>query len=182
MGRDKALLSLGGVPLAVLQARKLERVCGRAAFVGKDPRTLAELPYPFVPDGTAERAALHGIVAALDWSPEEEALVLAVDVPGVPEELLSALLRRLAASGAAAVVPSDAGRPQPLAAAWSRRALPALRRCAAAGNLSLRRALAAAGGILLSAAETEGLPGWVPNAFRNVNTPEEHRAVEEESP
>ena len=34
MGRDKALLPLGGVPMALLQARKLERVCGRAAFVG----------------------------------------------------------------------------------------------------------------------------------------------------
>lgn len=180
MGRDKALLPIGGVPMALLQARKLERVCGRAAFVGKEPAPFVALGYPFVADLAGERAALHGLLAALEWSPEELTLVLAADVPRVPETLLAALLARLAASGAPAVVPTAAGHPQPLCAAWSRGALPALRLSMDAGDLSLRRVVEGTRALVLSEEETTLLPGFAPGAFRNVNTPEEYRAAEEE--
>jgi len=180
MGRDKALLPVGGVPMALLQAKKLEGLCTKVCFVGKEPGELAASGYPFVADATDERAALHGLVAALGASPEEECLVLAADLPLVPAELLEALRARREASGAPAVVPWDGAGPQPLCSAWSTRALPALRASAATGDLSLRRALESAGAIVLDAAETERLPGHRPGVFRNVNTPEEYRAVEEE--
>ena len=180
MGRDKALLPLGGVPMALLQARKLERVCGGAAFVGKEPGPFAALGYPFVADLSAERAALHGVLAALEWSPEELNVVLAADVPRIPEKLLEALLAHLESSGAPVVVPADAGHPQPLCAAWSKGALPALRLAVAAGSLSLRRIVEAARALVLSEEETALLPGFASGAFRNVNTPEEYRAAEEE--
>jgi molybdopterin-guanine dinucleotide biosynthesis protein A len=180
MGRDKALLPIGGIPMALLQAQKLERVCGRAAFVGKESAPFAALGYPFVTDLSAERAALHGLLAALEWSPEELTVVLAADVPRVPEALLTALLARLAASGAPAVVPADAGHPQPLCAAWSKGALPALRLAVDAGDLSLRRVVEATRALVLSEEETTLLPGFASGAFRNVNTPEEYRAAEKE--
>lgn len=180
MGRDKALLLLGGVPMALLQARKLERVCGRAAFVGKEPGPLEALGYPFVADAASERAALHGLLAALEWSTEALTVVLAADVPHVPEALLAALLARLSASGATAVVPTDAGHPQPLCAAWSKEALAALRLAVAAGDLSLRGAVESTRGLVLSEEETALLPGFAAGAFRNVNTPEEYRAAEKE--
>jgi molybdopterin-guanine dinucleotide biosynthesis protein A len=169
MGRDKTLLPVGGVPMAVLAARKLERVCGRAAFVGKSSEPWAGLGYPFVADGTEGRGALHGVVAALDFCPEEAALVLAADVPRVPDELLAALLALLVDTGAPAVVPTGCRHPQPLRAAVG------------AGDLSLRRAAAAAGALVLSEDESARLPGFAPDVFRNVNTPEEYRAVEEET-
>ncbi len=181
MGRDKALLPVGGVPMAVLAARKLERVCGRAAFVGKSPEPWAGLGYPFVADGTEGRGALHGVVAALDFCPEEAALVLAADVPNVPDELLAALLALLVDTGASAVVPTGCGHPQLLCAAWTKAALPALRAAVGAGDLSLRRAAASAGALVLSEEESARLPGFAPGVFRNVNTPEEYRAVEEET-
>lgn len=181
MGRDKVLLPFGGVPMALLQAQKLERVCGRAAFVGKEPTPFAAFGYPFVPDQSAERAALHGLLAALAWSPEELAVVLAADVPRVPETLLAALLARLEASGAPAVVPTAAGHPQPLCAAWSRSALPALRRAVAARSFSLRRVVEASRALVLSEEETALLPGFASGAFQNVNTPEEYRAAKEET-
>ena len=180
MGRDKALLPLGGVPMALLQAQKLERVCGSAAFVGKEPGPLAVFGYPFVADHSAERAALHGLLAALEWSPEELTIVLAADVPRIPGTLLAALLGRLEATGAPAVIPTAAGHPQPLCAAWSRNALPALRLAVVAGDLSLRRVVEAVGALVLSEKETTLLPGFASGAFRNVNTPEEYRAAEEE--
>lgn len=182
MGRDKALLPVGGVPMALLQARKLERVCGRASFVGKEPGPLGGTDVPFVSDGTDERAALHGLVAALEAAGGETVLVLAADVPRVPEPLLAALLDLASRSGATAVVPTVDGHPQPLCAAWTARALPALRAAVASGDFSLRRAVDAAGALVLSEEETSRLPGYAPGAFRNVNTPEDYRAVEEESP
>jgi molybdopterin-guanine dinucleotide biosynthesis protein A len=181
MGRDKALLPVGGVPMALLAARKLERVCGRASFVGKEAGELEGTGFPFVPDGTDERAALLGLLAALESCPGGIALVLAADVPRVPEEFLAALLDVAGRTGAAAVVPTDGGHPQPLCAAWTSRALPALRAAAAARSFSLRRAVEAAGALVLSEEETSRLPGFVPGAFRNVNTPEEYRALEEEN-
>jgi molybdopterin-guanine dinucleotide biosynthesis protein A len=180
MGRDKALLPLGGVPMALLQAQKLERVCGRAAFVGKEPGPLAAFGFPFVADHSAERAALHGLLAALEWSPEELTVVLAADVPRVPETLLAELLARLAVTGAPAVVPTASAHPQPLCAAWSRDALPALRLAVAAGELSLRRVVEATRALVLSEEETALLPGFASEAFRNVNTPEEYSAVKKE--
>lgn len=180
MGRDKALLPVAGVPMALLQARKLARVCSDVAFVGKDPAGLDVLGFPFVADGTPERAALHGLVAALASCPVETCLVLAADLPDVPEELLGALLARLESGGAPAVVPWDGKGPQPLGAAWSTRALPGLRAAAASGDLSLRGALDTTGALVLTGAETERLPGFFPGAFRNVNTPEDYLAIEED--
>jgi molybdopterin-guanine dinucleotide biosynthesis protein A len=181
MGCDKALLPLGGVPMALLQARKLERICGRAAFVGKEPAPFAALGFPFVRDLSAERAALHGLLASLEWSPEELTIVLAADVPRAPEKLLAVLLARLAATGAPAVVPTAAGHAQPLCAAWSKSALPALRLAVAARDLSLRRVIEATHALVLSEEETALLPGFAGGVFRNVNTPEEYRAAEEET-
>lgn len=180
MGRDKALLPVGGVPMALLQARKLEAVCGRASFVGKEPGPLAGTGVPFVRDATPARAALHGLVAALEACPEGTALVLAADVPRVPGAFLASLLEVAGRTGAVAVVPTDDGHPQPLCAAWTVHALPVLRAAVAAGELSLRRAIEATGALVLSEEETARLPGFVPGAFRNVNTPEEYRALEEE--
>ena len=166
--------------MALLAARKLDAACGRAAFVGKEAGPFAALGYPFVTDGTAGRAAIHGLVAALAWSPDEANLVLAADVPAVAPELLAALLARLVESGGAAVVPTGEGHPQPLCAAWAKRALPDLRLTLAGGRLSLRRAVESARALVLSAEETSRLPGFTPWSFRNVNTPEEYRALEEE--
>ncbi|HPA51297.1 MAG TPA: molybdenum cofactor guanylyltransferase [Thermoanaerobaculia bacterium] len=181
MGRDKALLPIGGVPMALLQARKLGTICTRVSFVGKEPGSLAALGHPFVADGTRERAAVHGVVAALAASPVEECLVLAADLPLVPAELLEALRARRDAVGAAAVAPWDGRGPQALCSAWSTRALPALRASVAGGDLSLRRALESAGALVLSAEETERLPGFRPGVFLNVNSPEDLRALAEEA-
>ncbi len=181
MGSDKALLPVGGVPMALLQACKLDTFCSRTALVGKERGGFEGCGYPFVRDGTDERAALHGLLAALEWSPEETVVVLAADVPRLSAGLLSALLARALETGAPALVPSAGGHPQPLAAVWTKRALPALRAAAAAGDLSLRRAMESARAVVLSEEETAALPGFVPGAFSNVNTPEDYRAVQEET-
>src|SRR5438552_15786561 len=105
MGRDKTRLAYRGRPMALHQAEKLAFVCGRAALVGKDRQTFADVPYPFVEDGASPNAAAFGIVAALDFSPEETNIVLAADIPRCSESFLAALLDVAEAILAPAIVP-----------------------------------------------------------------------------
>lgn len=67
--------------MALHQAEKLAVVCGRVAFVGKDPVPFAGSAVPYVIDAALEPAAAFGVAAALAFSPEETNLVLAADVP-----------------------------------------------------------------------------------------------------
>jgi molybdopterin-guanine dinucleotide biosynthesis protein A len=181
MGRDKARLPYQGGPMALHQARKLAAVCGRVALVGKDAGAFRDFPFPFVEDGTSEPAAALGVAAALAYSPEESNLLLAADLPLVPERFLAALLDVAQDSGAPAVVPVSGGRPQPLCAVWRRAALRALRERFDAGDYSLVDALRALDALLISEDATAAMPGGGPGSFFNVNTPEEYEALEREA-
>lgn len=190
MGRDKALLPVGGKALALVQAEKLAAVCGRVFLVGKQPPVVATR-FDFVRDLTPGRAAVHGIVAALtalgtpppssppspgagdDW-----ALVLAVDLPALKTEFLAALLERAKASGRAAAAPIAAGHVQGLCSAWNRDALAAVRERIQAGDLRVAGALEAAGAILIPESEVTAMPGGDAAAFLNLNTPEDHEAFQ----
>jgi molybdopterin-guanine dinucleotide biosynthesis protein A len=180
MGRDKTRLPYRGRPMAVFQAEKLAFVCGRAALVGKSKKGLDRCGYPFVEDGAEPHAAAYGILAALAYSPEELNLVVAADIPRVPEAFLGALLEVAEAIPAPAVVPVSGGHPQTLCAVWRRSALVPLTARAASGDLSIIGALKALGAVLIPEKETAAMPGGEPESFLNVNTPEEYARLEEE--
>jgi molybdopterin-guanine dinucleotide biosynthesis protein A len=180
MGRDKTRLPYGGRPMAVHQAEKLAVVCGRVAFVGKDPAAFAGTSVPYVIDGAPESAAAFGVAAALAFSPEDTNLVLAADVPRCPETFLAALLEVAEAIHAPAVVPVSGGRPQPLCGVWRRSALAPLRARLDAGDYSLVAALHAFHAVLIPEEVTAAMPGGAPANFFNVNTPEEYEALERE--
>lgn len=177
MGREKALLRVDGRPLAILQAEKLGSVCSRVSFVGKEP-PVSDPRFGFVRDASPLQAALVGIEAALASLPGGKgwALVLAVDLPGVPAEFLAALLARAAASGAPAAAPRVQGRIQGLCSAWRADALAAVRRRIAGGRLSVAGALEEMGALLPSEGEVASMPGGDASNFLNLNTPEDHEA------
>jgi len=181
MGRDKTRLAYRGRPMALHQAEKLAFVCGRAALVGKDRKAFAEIPFPFVEDGAAPNAAAFGIVAALDFSPEETNLVLAADIPRCSESFLAALLDIAEAILAPAIVPVSNKTPQTLCAVWRKSALKPLRAHLETGDLSLVRALEAMGGVLIPEEETAAMPGGEARNFFNVNTPEDYESIQDET-
>ena len=181
MGRDKTLLPFLGRPMALHQADKLARVCGRAALVGKHPELFSGSPYPFVEDGAAPVAAAFGVAAALATSPDDTNLILAADVPRVPEEFLAALLDVAEAISADAVVPVSGGTPQPLCAVWRRSAHAPLLARLAAGDYGLVGALQELRAVLIPEDVTAALPGGAPASFSNVNTPEEYERAEKEA-
>ena len=167
MGRDKALLQLGGRTLVESGLEKLNAVCAEVAIAGgaADLRRYGRL----IEDTQAECGPLAGIVAALEQSEFEWNLFLPVDAPFVPVDVLKSLL--LAAGGDEIGVMAEADdHLQPLIAVYSRRALPVLRQQLAAGRWKVTQAVAAAGSVLRVHFDR---PEW----FRNVNTPQEFVAA-----
>lgn len=193
MGRDKALLELGGRPLAELAVEKLRglglevRICGAAPGFAEPLTRFAEV----VADRVAGSGPLAGIEAGLAAGDGQQALFMAVDTPLVPAEFLRWMMERAERSGAVATIPVAGGMPQPLCAVYSGVLRAGLRRAIEAGHLKMMRAVSEAAAELgervdrfdvenVAAALAEGLwPAQPPfrDWFRNLNTPEEWAGV-----
>jgi molybdopterin-guanine dinucleotide biosynthesis protein A len=86
MGRDKALLELGGKPLVLHAVTKLRRLCNEVSILGNNPEL--ETHAPLVRDLHKGCGPMAGIEAALLSSKHEWNLILPVDVPFLPTRLL----------------------------------------------------------------------------------------------
>ncbi len=173
MGRDKALLEIGGVPLWRRQRAVLADAGAERIFLS------ARADQPWVGDAAAEFAGvaadpvagagpLAGIVAALEASKTPRLAVLAIDLPAMEARWFRALAAQCPAGAGAVGRRGDFF--EPLAAIYPRELLPAARAALAGGELSLQR--------LLAAAERGGLMRVVEIApadaglFANWNAPE----------
>jgi molybdopterin-guanine dinucleotide biosynthesis protein A len=169
MGRDKALLTLGGEPLVKIGLEKLRVVCPEVAIAG-GPEDLGRFG-PVVPDRRLNCGPLGGIVSALERSLFEWNLFLPVDTPFVPVACLRSLLFTAAGFPSVCVMARAGGEPQPLCAVYSRKALGVLRRELDAGRWKITQAIEAAGVVKMVEFENAG---W----FANLNTPEEFAEAE----
>jgi molybdopterin-guanine dinucleotide biosynthesis protein A/predicted GNAT family acetyltransferase len=160
-GSPKALARLDGRTLAERAWRTLGHAADERLAVGKAGDGL-DLPFALVDDGTDVRAPLAGLVAGLRAARGELAVFLPVDMPLVSAPDLRAL---------ADACTADAASPQtgPLPCALRRRALPVLELRLAAGELTLRDALAELDGRVVVLDE---------DALVNVNTPDELARLE----
>lgn len=126
MGRPKALLTVGGVPMIARVAARLGSVCDELIVVTGEPDVAAGLPARIVEDAVPGEGPLRGMEAGLEAAVHEVCIVAGCDMPFVDPNLLRHLLAR--AGGADAVVPRGAGgRAQPLHAVYRRSCLPAIR-------------------------------------------------------
>jgi molybdopterin-guanine dinucleotide biosynthesis protein A len=169
MGKDKALLTLGGEPLIARGVRKLSRVCAEVAIAGGS-EDLASFGRVIL-DNSLGCGPLGGIVSALEQSPFEWNLFLAVDAPFVPVSVLKALLFAADGFRGVCVMARVQGRMQPLCAVYSKGALEVLRQELAAGRWKVTQAIAAAG-------EVKFLDFYDSTWFANLNTPEEFAEAE----
>ena len=162
-GRDKARLTLGGVPLIVRAAERLAPQVDRLMISGSSDYGLDCDTLPDRPDGArGPAAALH---AALCWCaahPQAAVAAIAtvpVDGPFFPQDLV----RRLAAHGGATFAETARG-PHPTFAYWPLDALSAARELLAAPEgLALRR--------LVEAVGAEAVRFTDEDAFFNINSP-----------
>jgi molybdopterin-guanine dinucleotide biosynthesis protein A len=143
MGRDKALLEVGGRPLAVVVADALRGAGAEPVFaVGGDAPGLGRWGLPVLPDDHPGEGPLGGVLTALRRSAAPVVAVLACDMPGARPEAVAAVVGALAAHPAAAVaLPVVAGRRALVHAAWRVAAEPTLAAAYAAGERSLAGAV-----------------------------------------
>jgi molybdenum cofactor guanylyltransferase len=155
-GSPKALARLGGRTLAEIAWETLadcdERLAAGKAVDGLD------LPFPLVDDGAEVRAPITGVVAGLRVARNDMCVFLPVDMPRVTADTLVAL----AAACCDAAVPQTG----PLPGAYRKTALPALEAAIAAGEFSLRDAIA---GLDVARVEVDS------SLLINVNTPDDLR-------
>ena len=118
-GRDKALVEIGGRPLALRVADALSPVTGEVTLVGA-PEKYLRLGLRVIPDPLPDFGPLAGILAALEDSKSAWNLLVACDMPGISSEFLSFLLERARESRADVMLPMDAGgRAEPLCAVYA---------------------------------------------------------------
>lgn len=173
MGRDKALLELGGQPLVLRTVARLRPVVSEVFLVGA-PERYAHLGVAALADSEPDRGPVAGFVAALratrfDWN-----LVVACDLPYLETRFLEYLLEQARANPeAGAVVPQTEDTWQPLCAAYRRRALPAFERVLGEGNPKIARAFAELRVRALTPAELHRF-AFDLRMFKNMNTPEDY--------
>ncbi len=131
MGWDKALLAAGGESLPARAARRLAGLCAEVAVADRGRGLLPG--FPSLPDGPGQGPAA-GILGAAAAYPGRRLLVLACDLPRVPEELLSALS---GFDGCDGVFPRWREGVEPLCALYGPAALAAVARRAARGLFAL---------------------------------------------
>lgn len=171
MGRDKATLAIGGVPLALAAAKTLAAVVAEVVLADRGRGVIPG--FPSVPDGPGSGPAA-GILGAAAARPGAALLVLACDLPAVPSALLRALGELAAATSADLVLPRWPGGLEPLCALYRPRAIAELASRVAVGELALHP-LAAAPGLAVSFLEGTALAalGEPARMFRNLNRPED---------
>jgi molybdopterin-guanine dinucleotide biosynthesis protein A len=113
MGTDKALVTVGGIPMVEWVGAAVKAVVGDVAVIGRaDPMA----GIPAVPDlSPGARGPLRGLVAALRYGSGRPVLLVAVDQPLVRPATLRSLLGLFEGG---AVVPVDGGVRQPTCAVY----------------------------------------------------------------
>jgi molybdopterin-guanine dinucleotide biosynthesis protein A len=130
MGQDKALLPWGASSLLDHAIARLREVASEVwLLTGEAPR-YQDRGLPVVLDALPGAGPAAGLLAALERA--DAVLLLAVDVPAVPVELLHWLGEGLASADA--VVPRSPAGPEPLCAAYAASCAGPLRKRLLAGD------------------------------------------------
>jgi len=168
MGRDKALVEVGGRALATIAADALAGAgASEVLAVGGDRPALEALGMAVVDDAEPGEGPLGGLLTAIDAARTDVVMVLSCDLPSANAGSVGTVLDALlGAPGAAVAWPESGGRRHVLhAACRASLAQPALATAFAFGERSLQRA-------------TIGLPHVVVTAIlsevlHNANRPED---------
>ena len=147
MGRDKALLELGGKPLVQHAVLKLRRITEEVSILGA--RSELALIAPLVPDLRENSGPLAGIEAALGHTRHDWILVLPVDMPFLPTLLLERWSHSVVEHPTARIAFFTIdGLPQPAPCMLHREVAPLVAAAAEQGILKLYSALEAAAAAL----------------------------------
>jgi molybdopterin-guanine dinucleotide biosynthesis protein A len=172
MGRDKALLKLGGVPMVVRAARLAQPYVASVAIVAPQER-YTRLGLRIVPDRWPGAGPLGGIATALGSRSAEWNLILGCDLPFLTLEWIGWLISRGLESPAHAVVPESGRGLEPLAAMYHQSCETAL---TAAVERGVRRVTEGLSEIPFERISMSEWREFDPTGalFENMNTPEDY--------
>jgi len=172
MGREKALLEIGGEPLIVRTARLVESVAKGATVVGESAAIRA-LGLPVLADDWPGAGPLGASATALRAAKGPWSLVVACDLPYLTKEWLEHLIARAVASEADAVLAMNARGAEPLSALYRKRAEPAIRAALERGTRKVTDGLASLRIEVIEPAEWKRFDseGYL---FKNMNSPEDY--------
>ncbi|MDR1727952.1 MAG: molybdenum cofactor guanylyltransferase [Acidobacteriota bacterium] len=179
MGRNKALLDIGGRPLIQTLAERLGTLARDIFVAANDPEAYRFLGLPVVADRFPGQGPLAGLHAVMSEHPRAYYVVAACDLPNLPTALLRRMLDAAVADGIDAVIPRSLdGRAHPLSAVYRRTCLPVIEKALAAkANKVIETFLGGdggGGGDALSIRWFEQAEGAFAAAdLLNVNTPED---------
>jgi molybdenum cofactor guanylyltransferase len=175
MGRDKALLELGGVAMIVRAVRLLEQLVDSPVVIAS-PSRFDGLGLRVVADDEPGLGPLGGIATALRVSAHSWNLIVACDLPYLTTEWLSFLIQRAAKSPVDAVLPQSGSGVEPLCAMYHKRALPAVTSALAHGVRKITDGIAGLAILSLAPSESKAFDsGGL--LFKNINTREEYEAA-----
>ncbi|MHB1391287.1 MAG: molybdopterin-guanine dinucleotide biosynthesis protein B [Thermoleophilia bacterium] len=170
MGGNKALVLLGGRPMAGRVADSLKGLSDDVFFVGGRTADYEQFGLPHIADQYDTTASIVGVYSALAAARHQLCLVVSCDMPFAAAPLAWHLAA--AAAGYDAAAPLIGVRPEPLFTVYRKSCLPWLRGRIEAGELPLRGALA---GLKVRWVGTPQVSRFCDPAlaFFNVNSPEE---------
>lgn len=173
MGRDKAALMFGDVPLLSWVVKRVATVCDPVIVVAKTAEAYRDSGATVITDQWPGEGPLVGLHAGLIATQTEYAAAVACDLPFVDPALLSGLISL--APGWSAVVPEALGNVHPLCALYHRNVGQHAEDLLARGGGSLRRLLAVPV-LRVRFVPEDDLRVWDPHlrSFMNLNTPEEY--------
>jgi len=174
MGREKALLEIGGEPLIVRTVRLVESVASGATVVGESAAIRALGLRPLADDWPGA-GPLGAIATALRVAKAPWSLVVACDLPYLTKEWLEHLSAHAVASeaNADAVLAMNTRGAEPLSAVYHKRGEPAIRAALERGTRKVTDGLASLRIEVIEPAEWKRFDseGYL---FKNMNSPEDY--------
>jgi molybdopterin-guanine dinucleotide biosynthesis protein A len=170
MGREKAMLELGGSTLLERALQLALTVAAEAMVVGS--RGEFERYGRLLEDVYPGQGPLGGIHAALWASPTDLNLILAVDTPFLEARFLEYLVAQARESGAVVTLPRTADGFHPLAAVYRRAFREVAEQALAEGRNKIDALFAQVETRVLEEEELRRF-AFAPAIFENLNTPEE---------
>ena len=174
MGRNKALLDLGGRPMIAVIVERLQTLADEIIIVADDRELYAPFAEKRVADVFAGVGTLGGVHAGLQAATYDLGVVVGCDMPFLNPQVLAWFIE--AAEEADAVVLQQGAWLEPLHAVYRRCCLPVIELAIRAGE---RRAYAICDELRVRYVAPAEITHLDPDlrSFRNVNTPEEWQMV-----
>lgn len=174
LGRDKALLEIGGETLLARTVRVLSSVCDEVIVLGPAEREVAVPGVRVVPDERPGVGPLGGIATALRAIAGDRLVAVATDMPWLNPDLLRYLIAL--SPGFDVVIPRAHGRTQQLHAVYARACLPVIDEQLARDDFKIDRFFAR---VRVRQVGEDELRRFDPEleSFVNVNTEDDWQAI-----